>query len=318
MSGPSRNTDDEVTGKMTTRWAIIGATGRLGRALCEQLSGQTIAGLARHEPPSPLSFERFITDDCQEPTALSEVLRDAEIVFHLCAFGREDALALAAAIAVQPRAPRLVVLASSLAERPPERWQTPEDEIGQDAALEDGYGLGKQAARLTLESEVDAPVLSLLLPQLVCDDDLEAREIDYLRDAQDLGFARVAGDGSQRPALTTTAAVAASIVALCALPAPPAGPLHVAPRRGPTVAQLVESLLGGADLPRRWKPHPDPAWRGPHSGANEEVNTGRLHSLLPHWRWPDPLPTCASLGALLRGHHAGTLRGSICDSDEPA
>ena len=303
---------------MTTSWAIIGATGRLGRALCEQLSANPITGLARNKPSSTQPFKRFIVADCRSPAALSEALQDADIVVHLCAFGREDALSLARAIAVLPRPPRLVVLASSLAERPPERWQTGEHEIEKDPPLEDEYGLGKQAARQTLEAQSDVPVLSLLLPQLASGDDQTAREIDYLRDAQTLGYAQVAGDGTQRPALTTTVAVAGLIATLCALPTPPDGPLHVAPRRGPTVAQLVEALLDGAGLPRRWKPHPNPGWRGPHSGASEEVLADRLHSLLPRWHWPDPLPTYTALGALIMGLSDGPLQPPICDPDEPA
>lgn len=287
-------------------WAIIGATGRLGRALSACPGTGAVVGLARNQPATAANWASFIRADRSDHDALCAVLEGAAVVVDLCAFDSADADGLIAAWQAVERPPRLLVFASSLAERPLARWSHPESELAADQPPEDSYGLGKRAARLRFEQGLPAPVLSLLLPSLICPDDSAAAERRYLDDARRLGHALVPGSGDQRPAVATVAGVAELLVTLAGQELTDHIALQVAPGAGPTVAELVEALLGGAGLPPKWQGHPDPGWRGPHSGADEVVDASALQRRLPAFAWPDPLVATARLGAHLAAAEAPT------------
>ncbi len=283
----------------TNKWAIIGATGRLGRSLCRALGHERVRGMARQAPAESQSFERFVAADRRDPGALSDLMQGADLIVDLCAQDASDAAPLIEAMLGCQSPPRRLIFASSLAERAVTRWVEPEADMGADPPLEDEYGLGKRAARLAYQSQLSVPVLTLLLPQLLSEDDPDARERRYLDDARSLGMALLPGTGRQHPALATTAGVADAIVALAAHPGAADEVLHLVPPTGPDVITLVEALLTGAGLPTAWQRHDDSTWRGPHSGADERVNDGRFRELLPGFEWPDPRAAMAALGAFL-------------------
>ena len=261
------------------RLVVIGATGRIGRALQRQVGAPALRGLARHAPPDSDAWADFVVADRRDQPALVRLLDGADAVIDLCAFEAADSAALAGAWAACARRPRLVILASSLAERDRARWATPIDpQIGLADAPDpaDAYGLGKYAARTSAEaglSALGASVITLLLPQILAIDDIDARERRYLDDARLLGHAQLPGNGGQRPCIITAEDAAMVMVALAAADAvTPTGTqierFQVAPPVQPRLDELAVALLAGAGMPPRWRPHPDAGWRGPHSGAD--------------------------------------------------
>ncbi len=285
---------------MSTTWAIIGATGRLGRALRARLGDCRVHGLARHEPQPGHGFDRFLVADRRDPAALDSMLDGAQVIVDLCAFDGADVAPLVSAMAACTAPPRLLILASSLAERPVSRWPLPASEMGDDPPLRDAHGLGKRAARTAFADLLATPTLTLLLPQLLCTDDPNARERVYVEQALRSGHALLPGNGRQRPAVAPVAGVAQTIVALSSHRWTDSEVVQVAPPRGPTVIALVEALLSGAGLAPRWQLHEEQGWRGPHSDADEVVHSGRLQQLAPDLSWPDPLVEMGRLGAFLR------------------
>ncbi len=255
--------------------------------------------MARRRPVNAGDFHAFIAADRRDPRALSALLEGVDVVVDLCAFDAADVAPLISALAVCERSPRLLIFASSLAERPLSRWAWPESQRFDDPPLDDRYGLGKRAARVALERGLALPILTLWLPQLLCADDAQARERVYLQEALRSGQALLSGDGHQRPALAPVAGVAAAIEQLASKEWTGAEIVQLAPPSGPTVSALASAMLTGAGLPPRWQAHPDPSWRGPHSGADEVVHSGRFQSLVPQFNWPDALVEMARLGTFL-------------------
>ena len=276
--------------------AVLGATGRLGRAVVAGLGKERVRGLARHAPVDAQDWEGFVVSDRTDATGLHRALAGAAAVVDLCAFDDRDADALCTAARKVGLADVPLVWASSLAERSPASWADLEasDAVG----VSDSYGTGKLAARKAFVADWPGPTCGLLLPQLVALDDANARELAYLHDARALGFARLPGTGAQRPALAPLAAVAAAIVRLVSLlPLPPSLALsHPQPQ---PLTLLVSALLAGARLPTRTAPHPDPHWRGPHSAGDETVDLRHQQALLPDLAWPDLLVSYRELGRRL-------------------
>jgi len=291
-------------------FAVIGATGRVGRALQRAVGVGRLAGMARRAPADAPDWQHFGVADRRDVTSLRAVLDGADVAVDLCAFTLGDMSPLLEAWAACARPPRLLLLASSLAERAPERWSTaisPENGLRSEVAPADPYGAGKRSARLAAEATIPGlggHVITLLLPQLLAIDDPAARERTYLRAARDLGAAQLPGDGQQRPCVVASDDVAHLLVALASAGVAclqAAGVrttvLQVAPRRQPSVATLVSALLAGAGLPGAMAPHPEPSWRGPHSGADEVVDASRLRQWLPGLAWIDLEMAYRDLGA---------------------
>jgi hypothetical protein len=266
--------------------AILGITGRLGRALQRTGRGRTLVGMARS-----------LGSDRRDRSALVTTLRNAVAVVDLCAFAADDARLLcevARNIGLQ-EVP--LVFASSLAERPVAAWTQPES--ADDPPPADAYGQGKRAARLVFEQQWPGPVRTLLLPQLVAPDDREAREKRYLEQALQEARVFVPGSGDQRPALAEVDTVAEIVWRLLDLPALPTGHLQVAHPHPQPLRVLVQALLDGAGLAAPIVAHPDPAWRGPHSGGDEPVQTDKLANLLPGLTWRDLTAAYQGLGRVL-------------------
>ncbi len=298
------------------RLVVIGATGRIGRALQRRVGCAALRGLARHAPVDSATWADFVQADRRDHAALLRLLDGADVIIDLCAFEAPDSDALVRAWAACARRPRLLILASSLAERSPARWATPIDpQIGlaHEPPPSDAYGLGKRAARTSAEtglSALGAHVITLLLPQVLATDDRDARERRYLDDAQRLGHAQLAGDGQQRPCVITADDAATVMVALAgdaATATSVAAPIErfqVAPPVQPRLDTLVAALLTGAGLPTQRRPHPDADWRGPHSGADELVDGTRLRQRLAASmqvapQWSDLLRAHGELGRRL-------------------
>lgn len=325
--------------------AVLGATGRLGRAIGRRASqspdhAASIRGLARHAPTESAPWARFIAADRHDADAVRRLIDGADVIIDLCAFdaGDADALLEAWRLCIQP--PRGLVFASSLAARPRDRWGSPvsngpggsSPQAPSGGALDpvdgvdlDSYGAGKRAARLRYEralSVLGVNVTTLLLPQVLALDDLSPRELRYLTDAQAHGVAFVPGSGAQRPCVVR-AMDAAESAWLCALRSraslggehvsarqTPGGQANgaqvgelrtfqVAPPTQPDVATLVRALLDGAGLSPVVQPHPDPSWRGPHSGADEWVDGSALRAWLPELKFGDVVLGYGALGRRL-------------------
>ncbi len=293
-------------------WAILGATGRLGRTLMAALPpGVIVKGLARHPPPPGASIaespHRFVRGDRRDIARLRAALDGCDAVLDLCGMDAMDAAALVEAWLGCERPPRRLVLASSLAERRPERWA---EHPGGHAALdreplpEDSYGQGKRALRAGciagLPTGVEA--CALLLPQLLAVDDAASRERAYLEVAQAEGVLRLPGGGAQRPCVVAVDTAAAALVALAAGATTDLGrPWQITPAQQPTQRALARALLDGAGL--QAIAIVEGAWTGvgrmPHAGGEERVDGAPLRALLPALPWPDLLTLQGALGARL-------------------
>lgn len=272
---------------MAQRVAVLGVTGRLGRALVRTLGPQNVQGLSRTVGQPGLAAH--VCADRRDRAALAEVVAGADAIIDLCGFDGDDGAALASVVGKVP-----VVFASALAERPCAVWG---DEAADSAAPLDPYGQGKLDA-VTALREAGGRVLSLRLPQLIAPDDPRPRESGYLQDCDQLGHALLPGTGEQLPALAGTDQVAQLILSLLELPDWPEG-IQVAHPRPRPLAALVRALLRGAGRPPAVQPHPDPRWRGPHSGGSERVDTRRLTALVPDLAWPELEDSYFALGQRL-------------------
>ena len=277
--------------------ALLGATGRLGRALQRALG--PCVGLSRGGLPAD-SLLRHVIGAASEPAALAAALQGAHAVVHLCAFDAAAAHAAVAAARALGLADVPLIFASALAERHRAAWLEPEDaDIPADPA--DAYGCGKHAARVAFERGWPGPVLSLRLPQLCAWDDPLCRERTYVDAAQGSGVAWLPGSGEQRPAVVPTTAVAALVAAWLSAGPSTSARLAVAHPAPQPLRLLVEALLEGAGLAPRTAPHPDRGWRGPHSASDERVASGAALAWLPASHWPDLAPWHRELGHRLAG-----------------
>ncbi len=293
--------------------AVVGASGRIGRAVIRRLGAPAVSGLDRSPGPGVGALGRHVRGDRHDAAALAAAVDGCRVVIDTCCFDERDADALLDGLDRARGATALpirVVSLSSLAERPSQRWQMAESTCGDPterallAASGEPYGLGKRAARERLEAAMPGRVISLLLPSVLVEDDAGSRLLGYLQDSGRGGAALIAGTGRQRLSIAPAAGVAEVIAAIVADPIFPAGALHVAPPTPVVLGSLVEALLVGAGLAPRWLRHPDPAWRGPHSGGDELVMTDRLQSLLPALTWPDLIASARAHGAFLAARAA--------------
>jgi len=274
---------------MMQRVAVLGVTGRLGRAVVRALGPERVLGLSRSAGLGELA--RHVRADRRDPSALAAVVDGADAVIDLCGFDSADGVALGRVARHVP-----VVFVSALAERHYPVWG---DESALSATPLDPYGQGKREALAALQ-DAGCRVTSLRLPQLIALDDARPRELSYLTDCDRLGYAQIPGSGRQLPALAGVDEVAKIICQLLSLPSWPEG-LQVAHPRPVALEPLVQALLRGAGRPTVVQPHPDRNWRGPHSTGDERVDTGRLRALLPDLEWPDLLDSYVRLGQVLAG-----------------
>ncbi|MSP91626.1 MAG: hypothetical protein EXR79_07460 [Myxococcales bacterium] len=285
-----------MTEPTTPHLTLLGATGRLGRAL-QRTTTQACVGLSRRVPLAA-GLHRHVRGDCCDPVALAAALHGAGAVVHLCAFDAAAAESANAAAHALGLAGVPLVFASALAERGQAAWQEPEDaDLAADPG--DAYGCGKHAARVAFERGWPGPVLSVRLPQLAAWDDPTCRESTYIDSVRATGTAWLPGSGEQRPAVVPTDTAAALMLAwLAAHPQESArvAAAHPAPR---PLRVLVEALLVGAGLPPHTAPHPDCQWRGPHSSSDEAVASGAALRWLPAPQWPDLVVWHRGLGERL-------------------
>ncbi|MCO4760118.1 MAG: NAD(P)-dependent oxidoreductase [Myxococcales bacterium] len=293
---------------MSQAIAVIGATGRVGRALQRRFGTARLRGLARTAPIDHDQWDSFIAADRSNVPALTALLDGCAVVIDLCAFDASDSAVLANGWAACKRPPHRLILASSLAERAVSCWHLPIDRdhgLKAEPGPTDAYGMGKRAARLRAEAEISdfgGQVISLLLPQLVAPDDPHARELTYLKDAQSRGLVRLPGSGQQQVCVVSTDDVATIIASLAGdvdLPHP-ISQWQVAPSQPSTVIELVEALLAGANLSAKLAPMSDLAWRGPHSAGAEVVDGARLRALLPTLTWQPARAAYLALGRQLQ------------------
>ncbi len=267
--------------------ALVGGTGRLGRALRRALSAAGIPSRALARSPTPEPEVR--AGDRHDPTTLRTFLDGADLAVDLCAFDAADAEALLAAWRACERPPNRLLFVSALAERPAERWRDalPTDADALEAALSaapptDAYGRGKRTARQAFRDALGDRCRTALLPQLFAPDDLDARELRYLRDARDTGSVQLPGTGEQVPCVLHVDLAAQALCAYLQRPdAPPV--LQIAPPPGPTVITLVRALLAGAGVTATLAPNRSE--RGPHSAGSERVDAAGARSLLAALPW---------------------------------
>ena len=290
--------NDEVA----ERIAVVGATGRLGRALGRLGSDAVQLGVGRH--PTEAAWPEFVVGDAGLGVTWDSVFKRADAVIHLCAFDAADA-AVACDQAEKSGFSGPLLFASSLAERPPALWTTPATAAASDDPWpDDSYGQGKRRARAIFEQRWPGAVVSLLLPGIVAADDLRSPFASYIDQARAEGGALLPGSGQQQLGHVTAGDVAAICVRLLTTSAP-SGPLQVGPRAPQPLVGLVTALLIGAGTPAEVQPHPDPTWRGPHSGADEIANTARLQAALGDFAWADLRQEYAALGRnLARGRRS--------------
>ncbi|MBP48240.1 MAG: hypothetical protein CMH53_09920 [Myxococcales bacterium] len=272
--------------------AVIGATGRVGRAIGRLGDGVHLIGCARHEPTgeesaSDLGYEQMHVLSRLDRSRLTEFIAPASAVIDLCAFGAQDIESLNASVDVG--GPRHLVIASSLAERPLESWADEEHETWDDEPISGGeYGQGKRLVRQIAERywlEAGRSVTTVLLPQIVAPDDAHAAELAYLREARSSGMVTLSGSGEQRPCVATTAQAAAALLglALSTEASESVARYQLAPRASPKLSELVEALLQGAQVKARLQG--GRSGRGPHSGASEVVDAARLRARIPQLDW---------------------------------
>ena len=273
---------------------ILGVTGRAGPAVARAFSGE-VRGLSRRAPHPdervPEGITLALADRC-DVDALAALVDGADAVIDLVGFSRADADALLAAVARARRPPTHIVFASSIA------VNFPDDPVGR----------GKREAQARYEEGFAGAVHTLVLPRLVASVDHGRREQPYLDTARATGKALVAGDGAQRQTVAAVEGVAAVIRALVDDPTTlPAGAVNVGPREPITVADAVRALLDGAGVSAPLGRHPDRAWRAPHGGADEALDTAPLHRAMPDVAWPDTHETYRALGRWMAAN-PGTAR----------
>jgi nucleoside-diphosphate-sugar epimerase len=256
---------------------VLGATGRLGPAVCRALArgGWAVRGLSRRAPTAAegLGAIPLIVGDRRDEAALRAALEGAALVVDLIGASAEDAAALRAVLPASARHVVVVVCASSRAG------------VANAAGVDGAFGGAFHA---------------LVLPRLVAEVDPALRERPYLDMVRTGESAMVPAGGAARLSLVAVDDVAEVVAALAADPTIAArGPLAVAPASTVSVAQCVAALLAGAGVPARVVRHPDPHWRGPHPGVDEVLTPGRYPGVPTGIRLRDPLEVCRAHGAWL-------------------
>lgn len=297
------------------RIAVLGATGRLGRALQLRLADQRLIGLARRPADGVAAQGPTLTlhlGDRRDPRVLAPLLAEADAVVDLCGFDAADAAALLEAAQLAGRRDLALVACSSLAERPWSHWGRAED---LDAPLpDDGYGRDKRRYSQALLDRWPGACLALLLPNLVETAPPDPRLQAWWRQARASGVAEVPGDGDQRPALLTTALAADLIARLLGPPLAARGRLAVAVPAPPTVGELAEALFAAMrPTPRLQRGGP----RGLFSAGAEPVALGKLAATLPDYPWPSLSAALRQLGDQLQTSDAERA-GGLPPAEHPA
>ena len=252
--------------------AVLGATGRLGRAVVRALGPHRVIGLSRHAAPN-LQI-RHITGDRRDVLALQRAIADADAVVDLCGFDADDAQALLRAVA----RPKPLIAVSSIAERVPAWWDRAETDLG--PLPDDPYGTGKRAYSTLLLQRWRGPLLVPLSPQLLVADDPDERSLAYLRAAQS-GTVAVPGTGQQRVATVAACDVAHLFDRWLAAPTL-SGRVQISHPHPESLADLVQALLAGAGLTAALA---FGGQSGQHSGGEELLDLSLQNQLWPDYPW---------------------------------
>lgn len=278
---------------ISERIILLGATGRLGRALQTRLRGHQLIGLARRpqgvEPSMALEL-----GDRRDTALLARLVERADLIVDLCGFDALDAQALIDAAQLANRSDLPLIACSSLAERPWSQWNQPE--AAASPLPQDGYGRNKRLYSQALIDHWPGPCLVLLLPNLLETSPVDPRLLRWWQQARATGVAEVPGDGSQKTALLTSDLAADLIALLGGHPPPLRGRLALAVPHPPAVLDLAQALFLAMDPPPRLKPGGP---QGIFSAGPEPVNLQRQAELLPAYPWPDLLELMRQLGQRL-------------------
>lgn len=278
---------------ISERIILLGATGRLGRALQTRLRGQPLIGLARRprrvEPSMTLEL-----GDRRDTALLARLIERADLIVDLCGFAAQDAQALLDAAQLANRTELPLIACSSLAERPWSQWNQPESAAS--ALPDDPYGRNKRLYSQALIDHWPGPCLALLLPNLLETSPVDPRLLRWWQQTRATGVAAVPGEGSQKTALLTSDLAADLIALLGGHPTPLRGRLALAVPQPPVVLDLAHALFFAMDPPPRLKPGGP---QGIFSAGPEPVNLKRQAELLPAYPWPDLLELMRQLGERL-------------------
>lgn len=278
---------------ISERIILLGATGRLGRALQTRLRGHQLIGLARRpqrvEPSMTLEI-----GDRRDTALLARLIDRADLVVDLCGFDALDALALLDATQLANRTELPLIACSSLAERPWSQWNQPE--TAASPLPEDSYGRNKRLYSQALIDHWRGPCLALLLPNLLETSPVDPRLQQWWQQTRASGVATVPGDGSQKTALLTSDLTADLIALLGGHPTPLRGRLALAVPQPPAVLHLAQALFAAMDPPPLLKPGGP---QGIFSAGPEPVHLQRQAELLPDYPWPDLLDLMRQLGQRL-------------------
>lgn len=192
---------------------VIGATGRLGRAVLRSLGTQPVTAVARRPPNHRSSGVTWLAIDCGDVAAMTQAVSGTRWVLHLTLSGQPEVDALLSATAGLAERPRLVV-ASTIAERPLSSWSGPDDL--QAPMPTDEYGRARRMASDTLLAQWPSAAVALL-PQLLVADDPSDRLALWAHQARQ-GVVQVPGTGEQRPALLDVDDAAGLLLDLCRRP----------------------------------------------------------------------------------------------------
>ena len=280
--------------------AVLGASGRLGRAVVQALGPHRVVGFG-HSTPHP-QVARWLAGDRRDAVALQQALAGVVGIVDLCGFEGADGQALVTAAMAVGGDQLPLIVASSLAERTPELWARPETELG--PLPRDAYGAGKRALSDHCLAHWRGPCLIALLPQLLIADDPEERALAYLATGQRTSVA-VAGSGQQRPA-TVAACDVAHLFARWLERPQPSGRVQISHPQPLPLTDLVAALLIGAGQNLPIQPG---ATRGPHSGGDETLDLGQQARLWPDYPW---LPLTEEFASLGRGWR-DRIRGRSAD-----
>ncbi len=264
---------------------IVGATGRLGRAVVAALGPTNVRAVARNRCEIAEQWPSFVAADAANAKALRPLLQGVRAVVHTALFQPDQAIAL---LQADPPPGLPLLWFSSLAARPLSVWTEPPQAPSWQPL--DEYGQGKYEVERLLTARWPGPVTTVLISQVVAVDDAKAREIKYLQDFASTGSIAVAGLAQNRPAVIDAGTAAAWVAWALQQKDQALGPVYLTHPHPEPLQVLLEALLRGAGLgPLRLRA-PSSGQRTVHSGSDEVV---RLHEMLAQlpadFPWP-PLP----------------------------
>lgn len=262
------------------RWLVLGATGRLGRAIGRLGVAGRWMGVARRPPHHAMPWQDFAAAARQELGQWQHGLEQADAILDLCAFDAADAAMLVEAAAKVGRYPRLVV-ASSIADRPVAMWSRADDAATPWPEPSDTYGFGKRAMAEYLRTHWRGPLVIARLPMLLAADAADDRAATWLHAMVAQGHVDVGGDGQHRPAWLDTD-TAAALLGRLAEQAHVDGTVtlgHPAPARARDLAAALGPALGVPLAVRTGQRG------GILGGGDEPLEVGKMLQLWPALQW---------------------------------